>query len=173
MRCVVLSTALLTSMILAASPASANTAGTINLSLNVTNACLINGANTVQTDAGTLGAIAFPDQAGIFGDVDGEVVGSGGALSVLCSPGVSPLLTIGAGQHDSSTRRNLRANGRDVAYRLFSNAQRTSEIGIGGVITVPASATATSVPIFARVNSGGQVLAAGTYTDTVTVMLSW
>lgn len=173
MRRLALASAFLTSMILVAAPAGANTTGTINLSLNVTNACLINGANSVQTSAGTLGSIAFPDQSGIFGDIDGEVVGPNGALSVLCSPGVAPVLTIGAGQHDGSTRRNLRANGRDVAYRLFSDAQRTTEIGIGGVINLASAATATSVPIFARVNSGGQVLAAGTYTDTVTVTLSW
>ncbi|NJC34261.1 spore coat protein U-like protein [Sphingomonas jejuensis] len=173
MRASVVVSTLLSTVLLAATPANANTQGTINLSLNVTNACVINGANTVQTNAGVLGSIAFPDQAGIFGDVDGELVGPQGALSVLCSPGLSPVLTIGAGQQDGSTRRNLRANGRDVAYRLFSDAQRTSEIAIGGVINLAPSASATSVPIFARVNSGGQVLPAGTYTDTVTVTLSW
>ncbi|MBN2971165.1 spore coat protein U domain-containing protein [Roseomonas aeriglobus] len=159
----------------AATPAAAgNTTGTIGVTLNVTNACVVNGATALQANAGQMGTIAFPDQPGIFGNVDGELVGSLGQLQVQCSPGVTPSLTIGSGANDTSGRRHMIANGRTVAYRLFSDAQRTSEIGIGQQLALAtAGSTPISVPIYARVTSGGTLLAAGSYADTVQVTLTW
>jgi len=157
-------------------PVSADTTGTIGVSLTVTSACAVNGAAAVQSDAGRVAQVAFPDQPGLFGDTDGEAVATGasGALSVLCSPGVTPALTIGAGAHDVGGRRRMAYNGSSVAYRLFADAARTSEIAINQRLTLPvATSAATLVPIYARVNSNGSILAAGTYTDTVQVLLSW
>lgn len=162
--------------VLLPAPALADTTGTIGVSLTVTSACAVNGAAAVQSDAGRVAQIAFPDQPGLFGDTDGEAVAAGasGALSVLCSPGITPALTIGAGAHDFGGRRRMAYNSSSVAYRLFTDAARTSEIAINQRITLPVATSApTLVPIYARVNSAGSVLAAGTYTDTVQVLLSW
>jgi spore coat protein U-like protein len=159
-----------------AAPAMAQTTGTIGVTLNVTNACVVNGASSLQANAGNLGTIRFPDQPGIFGNIDGELVGAGqaGSLSVLCSPGAAPVLTVGAGQNDAAGRHRLASNGNTVPYRLFTDAGRTAEIAIGQQIALPvASAAATVVPIYARVTSNGSVLPAGAYGDTVQVTLSW
>ncbi|MEH3047324.1 Csu type fimbrial protein [Sphingomonas adhaesiva] len=155
--------------------ASADTAtGTIAVALTVTNACVVNGAQAPQASLGSLGDINFPDQPGIFGNVDGQLVGSLGALQILCSPGVAPQLTIGAGSNDAAGKRRMASSGNMLDYRLFTDAQRTSELTIGSRITLgTASTTPFSVPIYARVNSGGAVIAAGRYTDTVQVTLSW
>jgi spore coat protein U-like protein len=162
---------------LAATPAAAqsnSSTGTIALSLNVTSACVVNGAATVQANLGTVGTIQFPDQPGIFGDVDGQLGGSLNTIQVLCSPGVAPTLTIGAGQNDAAGKHRLAMSGSAVPYRLFSDAARQNEITIGTQLALgTATATPISVPIFARVNSGGAVLAAGRYTDTVQVTLAW
>lgn len=158
-----------------AAPAVAGTSnGTIGVTLNVTSACVINGATTVQSNVGSMGTIAFADQPGIFGNVDGELVGSLGQLQIQCSPGVAPALTIGAGANDAGGRHYMASNGHQVAYRLFSDNQRTSEIGIGQQIALgTATSSPISVPIYARVTSGGTVLAAGNYSDTVQVTLTW
>lgn len=158
-----------------ANPASADSSnGTIAVAINVTNACVVNGAASVQSNVGSLGTIQFPDQPGIFGDVDGELVGTLGTLQVQCSPNATPVLTIGSGAHDAGARRYMAASTNMVTYRLFTDSARTNEIAIGGQIALgTASSTPISVPIYARVNSGGQVLAAGTYTDTVQVTLTW
>jgi len=160
---------------LGATPALADSSsGTIAVALNVTNACVVNGAASVQSNLGSLGTIQFPDQPGIFGNVDGQLVGSLGTLQVQCSPNATPVLTIGSGAHDAAGKRYMAANTHSVTYRLYSDSARTSEIAIGGQLTLgTASTTPISVPIYARVNSGGQVLAAGAYTDTVQVVLTW
>lgn len=160
---------------LAATPAWADSSnGTIAVALNVTSACVVNGAASVQSNVGSLGTIQFPDQPGIFGNVDGQLVGSLGTLQVQCSPNVTPVLTIGSGAHDAGGKRYMTASSNSVTYRLFSDSARTNEIGIGGQITLGTTTTTPiSVPIYARVTSGGQVLAAGSYTDTVQVTLTW
>ena len=160
---------------LGATPALADSSnGTIAVALNVTNACVVNGAAAVQSNLGSLGTIQFPDQPGIFGNIDGQLVGSLGTLQVQCSPNATPVLTIGSGAHDAGGKRYMAANTNSVTYRLYSDSARTNEIGIGGQLTLgTASTTPISVPIYARVNSGGQVLAAGSYTDTVQVVLTW
>lgn len=159
----------------AATPAFADTStGTIAVALNVTNACVVNGAGSPSASLGSLGTIQFPDQPGIFGNVDGQLVGSLGTLQVQCSPNVSPVLTIGSGANDNAGKRRLAANGNTVAYRLFSDSARANEIGIGQQLPLGVMTTAAvSVPIYARVTSAGQLLAAGSYTDTVQVTLTW
>lgn len=168
--------AALAGVTITAPSAGADTAGTIDVSLNITSACVINGAAALQSTAGTVGTLRFPDQPGVFGTVDAELVGSSGtgAMSVLCSPGVTPKLTIGSGAHDAAGRRQLAYNGTSVPYRLYADAGRTTEIGIGHEITLPvASSTAAVVPIYSRVSGAGLVLPAGAYVDTVQVTLSW
>lgn len=148
--------------------------GTIAVALNVSNACVVNGGTAYEANVGLIGTIQFPDQPGIFGDVDGELVGSLGTLQVQCSPDATPLLTIGAGANDADGKRYMAASTNTVPYRLFSDLARTNEITIGDQLSLgTASSTAITVPIYARVNSGGQVLAAGSYADTVQVVLSW
>jgi spore coat protein U-like protein len=159
----------------AAAPAFADTStGTIAVALKVTNACVVNGATSPAANLGSLGAIQFPDQPGIFGNVDGQLVGSLGTLQVQCSPSVSPVLTIGSGANDAAGKRQMASNANTVAYRLFSDSARTNEIGIGQQLSLGTMSTAAvSVPIYARVTSAGQILAAGNYTDTVQVTLTW
>ena len=160
-----------------AAPASAqsNTStGTIALSLTVRNACVVNGATSSVSTLGSIGTITFADQAGTFDTVDGEMQGSLGTLRITCSPLAQPKLTIGGGTNDQGPQRNLVANGRSIAYALYSDAQRTSEIAIDQQLNLGvADGSAITVPIYARANSGGQLQAAGVYTDTVQVTLSW
>lgn len=160
-----------------ATPAHAGTSsGTIGVSLNVSAACAVNGGTATSGSLGQLGAIAFADQPGVFGSVDGTMVATGGgsSLSILCSPGLTPAMTIGSGSHDSSSVRHLANGGAEVAYQLFSDPGRTSELAIGQQVNLgTATSTALTLPLYARVNGGGTALPAGAYTDTVQVTLSW
>jgi spore coat protein U-like protein len=160
-----------------ASPAMAgSTTGTIAVSLNVSAACAVNGGTLTTGALGQVGAIAFADQPGVFGDVSATMVatGGGGGLSILCSPGLTPSLTVGAGAHDSGSLHHLAFGSNEVAYHLYSDSARTNELTIGQQISLgTATTTAFSLPIFAKTNSGGLALPAGAYVDTVQVTLSW
>jgi spore coat protein U-like protein len=161
-----------------AAPAEAagSVTGTIGVSLNVSAACAVNGGTATSGALGQIGAIAFADQPGVFGNVDASLVATGGGsgLSVLCSPGLTPAMTIGAGTHDSSSVHHLANGPTTVAYHLYSDAAHTSEIAIGQQVSLGTSGTsALALPIYAGVNSGGAALPAGAYADTVQVTLSW
>jgi spore coat protein U-like protein len=163
--------------ILATAPAQAgSSAGTIGVSLNVTAACAVNGATSVAASLGQVGAIAFADQPGIFGNTDASMIATGGGngISVLCSPGLTPTLTVGAGNNDASGLHYLASGSSKVAYHLYSDSGHTNEVGIGQSLSLgTATSTAFNVPLYGRVNSNGVALAAGAYTDVVQVTLAW
>lgn len=163
--------------LLISSPAFAGSVnGTIGVTLTVSPACAVNGGTTTSGALGQVGSIDFGTQPGIFGDVDATLVATGGgsAISILCSPGLTPSMTIGAGAHDSANVRHLAAGSDEVAYRLYTDANRTSEITIGEQISLgTAGSSALTLPIYARVNSASAALPGGTYTDSVQVTLSW
>lgn len=158
----------------AATPVEAGqSTGTVDLELNVVNACTVNGAASVQADVGSAGKILFADQPGTFSSVDGQLIGSMGNLSVRCSPGAVPSLTVGSGAHDQAGSRYLASGVTSVAYRLFTDSARTDEITIGKQIALgTATSTAITVPIYARATNSA-ILPAGKYTDTVQILLSW
>lgn len=148
--------------------------GTIAVELNVTNACVVNDSSMFQSALGTVGDIQFADQPGTFSSVDGELVGSLGALSVRCSPGTSPSLTIGSGANDSGGVRRMSSAGNIIPYRLYTNSARDDEIGIGRELALgTATSAAIIVPIYARAINNDGILPAGRYADTVQVTLSW
>lgn len=167
---------LVASSLMATSASAGSSTGTIGVSLNVAAACAVNGGSTTAGALGQIGTLSFPDQSGVFGNVDAAVVPSAGAggVSVLCSPGLQPSLTVGSGANDSGGVRRLKSGANNVAYRLYTDAGRSQEISIGQQISLgTATTTAFDVPIYGRVNSGGLALPAGSYVDTVQVTLSW
>jgi spore coat protein U-like protein len=158
-----------------ASPALAqNSTGTIGVELTVTNACVVNDAAQSQSDLGRVGDILFDDQPGTFETTDSELVGTLGALSIRCSPGASPTLTVGPGSNDNAGVRRMASGGAVIPYRLYTNAARQDEITIGRQIALgEASASPIVVPIYARATNPGGIARAGRYTDTVQVTLAW
>ncbi len=152
---------------------SATITGNIAVSLTVNSTCLVNNVSS-----GTFGTLAFGQVADLNNNVDAEVGTTG--LSVLCSSGTAAVLTIGAGANDASAVRRL-TNGAGtptlISYRLYSNSARSTEIAIGGTISVPAgTGVAQAVPIYGRIVASEQTLKyppAGNYTDTITATLTW
>jgi len=163
--------------LLAGTRAEAGSAsGTIAVALNVSDACVVNGATAFTTTLGQVGAISFADQPGLFGDINASMIATGGgnAISVLCSPGLSPTLSINAGLHDASSLHHLASGSNLITYHLYSDSGHTNEIHISQSLSLgTTTSSAINVPIYAVANSGGQVMPAGAYTDTVQVTLSW
>lgn len=158
-----------------AMPATAQTAtGTIGVELTVTNACVVNDATTLQSALGTVGTVNFGSQPGTFQSVDGEMVGTVGALSIRCSPDASPTLTVGSGSNDNAGVRRMIAGTAAIPYRLYTNSARDNEITIGRQLSLGQATTSPIVvPIYARATSPGGLARAGRYTDTVQITLAW
>lgn len=99
-----------------------------------------------------------------------------GALSIACTPGVALSMSIDGGQNYSSVRRMTRSGGTEVVgYRLYSSSSlaANSEIGVNQAIPITyTNSNNIALPLFGVALLTGFSLP-GTYSDQLTVTLSW
>ncbi|GHC97105.1 Csu type fimbrial protein [Novosphingobium pokkalii] len=166
------------------SPANGTSSGTLDVKLTIAPGCYL-----VSSGAGTTGgaiANAMMDfgtvSSGSTGSVDGQALsasGSGSLVQVSCSSSYvganAPSLDIGAGQNASGTQRRLLGPaGTTVNYNIYQDAGRNVAWLPGSPVdlVIPTANTPTQVGIYGRVPSVAS-LADGTYTDTVTLTLTY
>nr|WP_244100142.1 spore coat U domain-containing protein [Burkholderia anthina] len=102
-------------------------------------------------------------------------VTSGSALQIECASGTTLTMTIDGGLAASSgnTQRNLQGTGgARIAYQLYADAGHSQVIAIGRSVSIAVSGIA-NLPIYGSLILPGGSVAAGTYTDTVQVTLSY
>ena len=161
---------------LASQAQAATVTGNINATLTLTAACQVNGSTA--TTGVNFGNLDFGSQIALFTEASAQVIGTGGggAISVLCSPGATPVVKVGAGAHDAATTGGSRALAMGtnyVPYDFYTDAGHTNLLAINGTITL-----ATSTGVAQTVNMYGRAvgkpsLPPGVYTDTVAVELSF
>lgn len=139
-------------------------------------ATIVPGCSVTAGSGGVLGSLNFGTRTGVErGSVNTSFVPNG-SLSIACTPGVTLSMSIDGGQHYSSVRRMQRASGTEVvAYRLYSNSSlaANSEIGVNQAIPVTYSnSNNIALPLFGVALLTG-FSPAGTYSDQLTVTLSW
>jgi spore coat protein U-like protein len=156
--------------------AATTVTGQISSTLILTNSCLVNGVG--GTTGLNFGTINFGTTNSQFTTQSGQVLGGGGgALSIQCSSGTSPVITVGAGSHDGQSTGGTRALYDGVAnyvpYDFYTDTGHSTLLAINGTINVGASTgVAQTVNIYGQA-VGKAGLPAGTYTDTVSVQLTF
>ena len=163
--------------LLFASMAQAGTVtGRINSSLVLISSCQVNGS-TASTNA-NFGALNFGTQTALFTQAGAQVLAAGGgAISILCSNGAIPVMRIQAGSNDGQSSGGTRAlsngAGSFVPYDLYADSGLSTVVPINGTITLPTSSgAAQTVNLYGKA-VGKAGLAPGTYTDVVSVELSF
>ena len=134
------------------------------------------GCSVVSGSGGQLGTLNFGTHTGAE---SGRVTPSSvrnASLSLPCTPGVSLSRSINGGLNYTSVRNMQRNGGTErVPYRLYSSSSlaANSEIGVNQTVSV---AYTDSNNIALSLFGAAQLTAlstAGTYTDQLTVTLSW
>lgn len=158
------------------SQAATTVTGQISASLILTNSCLVNGVGGAT--GLNFGALNFGTANTLYTEADGQVLGGGGApLSIQCSAGTSPILTVTSGVNDGKSTGGTRAladgAGHFAPYDIYTDAAHTQILANNGTINLTASTgVAQTVNIYGK--SPGKVgLPAGTYTDTIAVTLTF
>lgn len=157
--------------VLAASAAHAATAtDNLTVQMTITAACSVTGGTldfgTAQ--AGTLAA-----------NRDAQT-----NISVTCTSGSPYSVGLGAGQNGGGAGINGRAmkrgtNADTIAYQLYRDTGRAAVWGedvtptTGNTFNQSGAGTAQSIPVYGRVPTGTAITAAGIYTDTVTITLTY
>lgn len=131
--------------------------------------CVIQGGPVI-------GLLDFGNHAGISGTTADAGLVQNGAFKLACTPGTPLMISIDGGQHYRTTR-NLELSGNTtlVPYRLYSNSSMSpsSEIPVNQSLAVDyLNPDAIMLPVYARLTPN-RFQRAGTYTDSLTVTLSW
>ncbi|WP_077048121.1 spore coat U domain-containing protein [Pseudomonas sp. KK4] len=156
--------------------AATTVTGQITSSLTLISSCQVNGAGGSSNL--NFGALNFGTANSLFTTASGQVLGGGGgALSILCSNGTTPTVTVRAGTNDGKSPGGTRALYDGVAnyvpYDLYTDAGHSQLLAINGVINLaPSTGVAQTVNIYGQA-VGKAGLPAGTYTDTIAVELTF
>ncbi|MDY1039089.1 fimbrial major subunit CsuA/B family protein [Enterobacteriaceae bacterium RIT714] len=139
-------------------------------------ATIVPGCSVTAGSGGLLGTLNFGTLSGVAtGQVSTSFVPNG-SLSIACTPGVALSMSIDGGQHYASVRRMQRASGTEtVGYRLYSSSSlaANSEIGVNQAVPVTyTNSNNIALPLFGVALLTG-FSPAGTYSDQLTVTLSW
>ncbi len=161
--------------------AGAHAAGTltgqVGVQLTISTGCTV-GNGTATGGTNQWGTLNFGNYADLTSVINGTVFGADGtnAVTITCSTGLSPTLSLNGGLAPSGATRTMTSSGNSILYRLYSNAARTSEIAINTPVSLTAGTTPQNFPIYGRVLPADQTNtspAAGTYNDTVVATLAW
>lgn len=178
-RQVSLGASLLAMALMGNAHAAGTLTGNIGVSLTIGSGCTVTNGS-VSGGNNEWGTLDFGTYSDLTNVVDGTVTGSDGAntVTVACSAGLSPTLTLGSGLYGSASVRNMSSDGGTtrIPYRLYSDSARSSEVALNGAIPLTADGTAQNIPIYGRVLPADQSTtapAAGTYTDTVVATIAW
>jgi spore coat protein U-like protein len=154
--------------------------GTIGVTLTLTSACSINGTILTTGSSANFGTLDFGTATTLFTQQDAQVLaGASGGISLTCSPGISPELTIASGSNDANASGGhlhaLVFGSSYVPYDLYSDSSRSTVIQNNAAVALTASSTTYTTNLYARVFGVGtaSTLPAGNYTDTLNVTLSF
>ncbi len=120
-----------------------------------------------------------PINFGSINTTTGAAVGGTGGLSIVCTSGTDwdASAGVGAGSGASFSERFMGSGGNVLGYNLYTDSGYSSVWGDGTASTVLVSDTgsgvAQSVTIYGRVGSGQTSVPAGSYSDSVSVTVTY
>ncbi|ALV91019.1 MULTISPECIES: spore coat U domain-containing protein [Pantoea] len=142
---------------------------TFQVSASVVAGCVVSGTNT-----GVFGTLNFGTQSGVASSSVSASYVQSTTITLACTPGTAVSMSINGGSNYTTTR-NLKISGNTntVAYSLYTNAAHTTAIPVNTAVALSYSnANNITLPIYGLLTLPGPTRA-GTYTDTLTVTLSW
>lgn len=158
-------------------PAEAATSILFDVTARVSPGCLVDGLGA-SGNAGRIGTLDFGTVSTFSTQRRTATTTTGQAIRLRCTPGVNLVMTIDGGAHAVSGQRNLQRTGTTTAripYALCRDAACTLPI-VAGTGYAPGVTSANSedvrLPIYAALTPSG-TMPPGTYTDTLTVTLTW
>ncbi|WXL27871.1 spore coat U domain-containing protein [Ectopseudomonas mendocina] len=156
-----------------------NLAGEVEVKMVIGAGCSITNGN-VNAGVNQWGTLDFGSHSELSNIIDAQTLGSSGNIQIKCSTGLSPSLSINSGLHSTGGQRYMKhaTTPETIAYNVYSDATRNQLIQPDTPVNISAVATgnAVDIPLYGRVspaNQGSTSPAAGTYSDTLLVTISW
>ncbi|WP_411339758.1 spore coat U domain-containing protein [Sphingopyxis sp. J-6] len=161
----------------AGSSAQAETTAQFDVSATITAGCLVDGLGG-SGNAGRVGTLDFGLDSTFSTATHTATTTGTQAIRLRCTPGANLTMSIDGGSHAAAGARNLQLganSGARLVYTLCRDAGCTQPIAIGTPYAVPVSGANSEdvrLPIYGLLTLPG-TRPPGTYTDTLTVTLTW
>lgn len=148
--------------------------GTVNSTITLSSACEVNGdTDVVGVDFGELD---FGTHNTFFSQADAVVDGNGAdAINIRCSSGAAASLAVENGANDGEVVGFTHAmvyNTSFVPYEVYTSASRTTPLENGELVSITGTGANVPVSLYGRA-TGVAGLVPGTYTDTLTITLTF
>lgn len=134
------------------------------------------GCSVASGSGGLFGTLNFGSHSGVENGITSNAFIPNTSLALACTPGVALSMTIDGGKNYTSVRNMVRTGGSDtVPYRLYTSGALTAntEILVNQAVAITYSnSNNITLPIYGAAQLTG-FSPAGTYTDQLTVTLSW
>lgn len=168
-------------VVLSAIPFLSSNAATVNGTLGVTAivgaGCQVNNSNVTggvvdfgALNFGSINTIGAPN-------IDAQTTGGGsGGIVMECSDGTPFTITLDNGLHFASGTRsmsNTTSPSTLLSYTLYQNAARTVPWTTSSPLSSTANGAPTTFNVYGRIPGNQMSVSAGTYTDTVQVVIAW
>ena len=141
----------------------------------ITTGCQLgSGTGTPSADFGTLD---FGSMSSLYSNVDVASSAGAGSIVVACTPGMAVTVALDYGVNGGSVSQRYMSNGsgNTLAYQLFQDPNRSTVWGTGAQAYSIASfpGTTQTYTVYGRLFATNGFPAQGSYTDTVTVTLTY
>lgn len=133
----------------------------------------------------TCGVTATPVNFGAFNPLAGTLRSATGTVRMNCNSTVGLLVpysvALSTGSGTYGTRR-MTSGGRSLFYNLYADAAHTtvwgdgtsgSAVVSGSVLLAALASFSLPITVYGQINAGQNMLVPGTYTDTLTVTLTY
>ncbi|RWR02340.1 spore coat protein U [[Pantoea] beijingensis] len=169
---------ILTSLLLSLNAAQAGvTTKTFTVAATITAGCAFGNSLTSPID--NLGTINFGSLSSLPNNLDMVSSVGAGSVVVSCTPGATVAIAMDYGSHGGSATRRFMANSSNatqtLAYQLYQDSARSQVWGTGNLAKTVNNFPATTQvwPVYARLFAATPSPTAGSYSDTVTVTLTY
>lgn len=159
------------------SSAHAETTAQFDVAATITSGCLVDGLGE-SGHAGTIGTLDFGTDSTFSTATHSASIATNQMIRLRCTPGIALAMSIDGGDHAAAGVRHLQLGANSsarVAYAVCRDAGCTLPIPIGGstsVAVTPVNSDDVRLPLFATLTLPG-ALPPGTYSDALTVTLTW
>jgi len=134
--------------------------------------------STLTSPITNLGTIDFGSMSSIPSNLDVASTTGAGSVVITCTPGITVAIAMDYGIHNGNATQRYMSNSAGtgtLAYQLYQDAGHSQVWGTGTLAKTISNfpTTTQTYPVYARLFSATTLPEAGTYTDTVTVTLTY
>lgn len=167
---------LLLPLIMCSAVRAATTTKLFTVTATLTNGCAF--GSSLSSPTINLGNINFGSMSTITHNIDTVSATGSGSVVVTCTPGTTVTIAMDYGMHGGNVTRRFMQNTINtdtLGYQLFQDSNRSKVWGNGAEVMSIASfpSTTQTYPVYARLYAVTILPSAGTYTDMVTVTLTY